>query len=401
MGLFVPSLSKYVFRSVRQGVARSFAFDTAQSMKVSVASKLDLSDGEIQQFSKKLGQFTPNAEPLLRGEALKSEIAVKSIETLQGLGFNPRELRRVLFKNSPIMLQDKERIERGWNLLKTELDMTSEQLRSFLMRDSWGLIRLNQAAFQVRLEYFVNLGFKRKQFISMITRHPHLLAYNFGKMVGPRFNRYLEEGMTKEEVVQMFDKDPSMFGKSFANSVLPKIKFLVEVGVARETIFHDWLVNHPGCIRNALGSYRDKYNRIMQKGFSALQFLALMRDGGRLLNRDINQTVEKIDFIRDVLKKTNKDIAEYPECLGVAFHGKMTRRVAYLDCKGRDYQALSLLDLLGPPDDVFARERAGGSKADLKDFGAWWDELPNEKKLDKLGESSYPNQFYASNTAGS
>lgn len=346
-------------------------------------SRLELSEAEIPPFYKRLTLMRKNAAGILYGSAVETPSINANLDLLMQFGFTPKETKRIVRKNPKILMADNWALQKGIESYQSELDTSLEDTRSMILKDS-GCILGGVKGPKLSLDKFLtSVGFSGEQIKSMQTKHPRLLSYSLGKMIKPRFERYMDIGLSSNEAVQMFSKEPSMFGKSFAKNVEPKIDwFERKVGIDKNTILHEWLVKKPSCIQSQLSVYQKKYEVLRRAGFSRQDIVKLMKHEARFMNRNIDDVLEKFKFMRDILYKSVDDMVEYPECFNASYDMKLTARTAYMvHCK-QDYQALQLRALLGSTDSEFSTLYADSTSVKFRKFMEGWTSRQRTEKLE-------------------
>lgn len=352
-------------------------------MQEGLVSKLELLDAEIAPFYKRLTLMRKNAAGIMYGSAAETQSINANLNVLLEFGFTTKETKRIVRKNPKILMADNWALRKGIESYQSQFHASPEAARTMILRDSSCILGGVKGPKAPLDKFMFGVGFSEEHVRSMQSKHPRLLSYSLGKMVKPRFQRYLEVGLSSDEAVQMFSKEPSMFGKSFANNIGPKIDwFERKVGIDRQTILHEWLVKKPSCIQSQLSVYQKKYETLRQAGFSKEDMVKLMQREARFMNRNIDDLLDKLRFMQDILYKSIDDMVEYPECFDASYDKKLTSRTAYMMHQNQDYQLLPLRALLGSSDSEFSTLYVNSTSVEFHKFVAKWINLSRKEKLE-------------------
>lgn len=270
------------------------------------------------------------------------------------------------------------------------------------------------------------IGISRAMWLKAVSKHPSVMRYSISETVKPMVDGLLSCGFSVENILEMVVDYPYVLGMSTENDLRPRLQCLENLGVTKENsnlilkqapyLINapersaipeklNWLTSelgfesesalkflsqYPRVFINALQDWQQNYELCVSIGMSREDFRQCLENSPYFMCWARESLKEKHEYARDVLKKTLKDIVEYPDYFRYSLENRIMLRVALMDSMDKDYTKPALRNLLSPSRANFIRRHGKKYPPNaIESFEDKWSKLSLEDKKKMIREKSY------------
>lgn len=216
-------------------------------------------------------------------------------------------------------------------------------------------------------EYFIGLGFKRHEFMSIINEAKSLLGKPMDLRITSSMKDLLMIGLTKQQLVKALRGAPILV-ETRSRKVMEGLNwFQSKMNMDYEEALN-MLADAPQCFTVSVQTLNSNLSQFRSWGMSEEQLMEFVKKKPILLGRDPRDLGNKFKFAMKILGKTLDDVLEYPAYLAIS-ERRITIRVGFYVYTEEDYMAPSLSELLEIRDKEFFAKH---TKTVVNTFLRWW-----------------------------
>lgn len=240
------------------------------------------------------------------------------------------------------------------------------------------------------IDGLLNCGFSAENILEMVKGYPFVLAMSTEAHLKPQLQSLENLGISKENSISILKQAPYLINSAEKSEIPVKIDWLSSALDFEPESARNFLVKYPRVFINPLKDWEQNYEFCTSNGMARDDFRKCLENCPYFMCWETGSLQEKYKYACDVLKKTIKDIAEFPDYFRYSLEDRIMLRVALMDSMDRDYTKPSLRSLLSPSRANFIKRHGKKYPPNaIESFEKKWKALCIQDKKKMIREKTY------------